>query len=465
MPNMPNYFQFLTLMAFHVFMKEKVDVAIVEVGIGGEYDSTNIIEKPMVCGVTSLGLDHQSILGDTIDKISWHKGGIFKENTPAFTVDQPESALDVLKNRAEIVNAPFTKVETPTQESYSGIDIGLSGKHQLKNASLAIELCRIWLDKKRNIKHYDQKIPREFIPGLSEVRLPGRNQMLQLEKYQGITWFLDGAHTLESMRACMEWFRETAMTKDDDENLLETYQIVAKDADYKPITNFTAEEEEDSNLPLEYDAVELFAHGDDISVEERMLDSTFEEFFDLVSDGGEIDESADEGEDFYNINPEKDDKSILSHHKSYQSNEEKEEHEFNLSSSSCIETMGDYIDEGSELDDGLPTSDLNDFDNLKRRSTFKQKVASLLRNIEYSVKPDEVEGFLDVSDESSDDDDEANFTHEVTDYFEEPEEMNDNEEILFDSIENKLDDESTINTSQSDVDMDHSKNIAIELNN
>lgn len=49
-----------------------------EVGVGGEYDSTNIIEKPIVCGVTPLGLDHQSTLGDTIDKIAWHKGGIFK---------------------------------------------------------------------------------------------------------------------------------------------------------------------------------------------------------------------------------------------------------------------------------------------------------------------------------------------------------------------------------------------------
>ena len=77
-PITPSYFRFLTLMAFHVFMKEKVDVAIMEVGIGGEYDSTNIIEKPIVCGVASLGIDHQMILGDTIEEIAWHKGGIFK---------------------------------------------------------------------------------------------------------------------------------------------------------------------------------------------------------------------------------------------------------------------------------------------------------------------------------------------------------------------------------------------------
>ncbi|CAG8641275.1 5123_t:CDS:10, partial [Acaulospora morrowiae] len=194
---MPTYFQFLTLMAFHVFMKEEVDVAIMEVGIGGEHDSTNIIEKPTVCGVTSLGLDHQAVLGDTVDKIAWHKGGIFKysrlkRNTPAVTVNQPESSLRVLKDRAEAVNAPFIKIETSTQELYSGINIGLAGRHQFINASLAVELCRIWLEKNRNIKHQVQKIPREFLAGLSKP----------------IHW-----------KACMEWFGETA-TKDDSERIL-----------------------------------------------------------------------------------------------------------------------------------------------------------------------------------------------------------------------------------------------------
>ena len=77
---MPNYFGFLTVMALHVFLQEKVDVAIMEVGIGGEYDCTNLIKHPVVCGVTSLGLDHTSILGTTLEKIAWHKAGIFKVN-------------------------------------------------------------------------------------------------------------------------------------------------------------------------------------------------------------------------------------------------------------------------------------------------------------------------------------------------------------------------------------------------
>ena len=69
----PQYFQFLTLLAIHVFCAQRVDVAIMEVGIGGEYDTTNVIRRPRVCGITSLGIDHTKLLGNTIEDIAWHK--------------------------------------------------------------------------------------------------------------------------------------------------------------------------------------------------------------------------------------------------------------------------------------------------------------------------------------------------------------------------------------------------------
>jgi folylpolyglutamate synthase len=75
---MPNYFRFLTLMAFHVFLEENVDVAIIEVGIGGYNDPTNFVPIPYVCGITSLGYDHTNILGTSLADIAWHKAGIFK---------------------------------------------------------------------------------------------------------------------------------------------------------------------------------------------------------------------------------------------------------------------------------------------------------------------------------------------------------------------------------------------------
>lgn len=115
---MPGYFRFITLLAFHAFLELGVDATILEVGVGGTYDSTNIVPKPIVTGVTALGIDHVAVLGKTLEEIAWQKGGIFKvgvecihirssitvtiqEGVPAQTVPQPESALQVLRSRAQ----------------------------------------------------------------------------------------------------------------------------------------------------------------------------------------------------------------------------------------------------------------------------------------------------------------------------------------------------------------------------
>lgn len=74
---------------------------VMEVGVGGQYDSTNIIERPTVTGVTALGIDHVTVLGDTIQSIAWHKGGIFKKGVLALSVPQCQEAIYVLKDRAE----------------------------------------------------------------------------------------------------------------------------------------------------------------------------------------------------------------------------------------------------------------------------------------------------------------------------------------------------------------------------
>lgn len=83
---MPPYFVFFTVLSFNVFLKEKVDVAIVEVGIGGAYDTTNILRSPWACGVTSLGYDHVAVLGGTVESIAWNKAGIFKVTSQSVVV-------------------------------------------------------------------------------------------------------------------------------------------------------------------------------------------------------------------------------------------------------------------------------------------------------------------------------------------------------------------------------------------
>ncbi|KAG5834973.1 hypothetical protein ANANG_G00267200 [Anguilla anguilla] len=222
--SMPAYFRFLTILAFHVFLHEKVDLAVIEVGIGGAYDCTNIIKKPWVCGVSSLGIDHTSILGDTIEKIAWQKGGIFKPGVPALTVKQPDGPMAVLEERAKEIGCSLQVC--PELEEYpvpsGSLQLGLAGQHQHSNASLALQLSQAWLQR-----HYqpDEPLPSSanehsgltqappfqpshiMLKGLKDTEWPGRTQTLQ---HGPIAYFLDGAHTTRSMLACVRWFSEAA---------------------------------------------------------------------------------------------------------------------------------------------------------------------------------------------------------------------------------------------------------------
>ena len=92
---MPGYFRYLTLVAYHAFKDLKVDATILEVGVGGGGDSTNVVLKPVVTGITALGMDHVSVLGGTIEAIAGQKAGIYKENVPALTVEQYHPSVDL----------------------------------------------------------------------------------------------------------------------------------------------------------------------------------------------------------------------------------------------------------------------------------------------------------------------------------------------------------------------------------
>ena len=125
---MPPYFNFMTVMAFKVFLEEKVDVTVLEVGIGGQYDCTNVVPQPIVTGITSLGLDHCSLLGSTIEEIAWQKAGIFKPLVHAFTVEQNESAMKVLQNRAKELMSFLHVCPSLSLYPYSvPIELGIKG--------------------------------------------------------------------------------------------------------------------------------------------------------------------------------------------------------------------------------------------------------------------------------------------------------------------------------------------------
>ena len=237
-PEVPSYFMFLTVMAFNVFVTEKVDVAVFEVGIGGEYDCTNFIRDSVVVGITSLGLDHTAILGNTIEEIAWQKSGIFKKGVPAFTVQQEEGALEVMVARAEerecplILVPPFDSFDLPVGQKLA---LGIPGDIQKMNASLALKLCQTWLSSKMDPFWYSGlstpkpfPLSPEYIQGLANCRWPGRYQTL--ESGFKTRYFLDGAHTLESIELCLQWFQSASkdrISKDREEST-QSYESVQK---------------------------------------------------------------------------------------------------------------------------------------------------------------------------------------------------------------------------------------------
>jgi len=216
----PVYFHYLTLMALHCYLEKKVGTAVIECGIGGEYDTTNVLVKPLTTGVTSLGIDHESLLGDTIDSIAWHKGGIFKENVPAFSVPQPDLAMKVLQERAKERGTTLHVVEE--HPALSHVKLGLQGDFQKINASLAIAICASHLSRMGFITvsgalDASSTLPPEFVTGLETARLGGRCDMRRDGEVDGLSWYIDGGHTLESIEMAGRWFASATESRSNDE--------------------------------------------------------------------------------------------------------------------------------------------------------------------------------------------------------------------------------------------------------
>eukprot|EP00850_Spirogloea_muscicola_P001235 SM000004S15105 [mRNA] locus=s4:1260745:1265088:- [translate_table: standard] len=218
---MPAYFRFLTLLAFRIFPEEKVDVLLLEVGIGGRFDATNVVQRPAVCGITSLGFDHTELLGDTLPAIARENAGIFKvellhpscprheENVPAISAPQPADALATLRQRADELKIDL-QIAPSLDDILEQMSLGLAGEHQRVNASLAVALCRAWAartERQDHVATFDKAIrarhlPESYEKGLTTAHWPGRAQVVDDTNGRGIpgfTFFLDGAHTPESM--------------------------------------------------------------------------------------------------------------------------------------------------------------------------------------------------------------------------------------------------------------------------
>ena len=207
----PSFFEIITAIAFMHFADVKVDIAIVETGLGGRLDSTNVI-KPKIVGITSLSIDHQHQLGATIDSIAREKAGVFKQGVPIVTVKQKPEAMKVLKSEALAVKAPLSvtggdidfsfRFETSREHGphnricmttatskFEHLRVPLHGNHQAVNCGLALAM----LDK---LKASGYEIDNEkAVEGLQNVSLIGRMEMI----YNDPRIMIDAAHNAASV--------------------------------------------------------------------------------------------------------------------------------------------------------------------------------------------------------------------------------------------------------------------------
>jgi folylpolyglutamate synthase len=227
----PFYFRFLTLLALHIFLKEGVRCAVIECGIGGEYDSTNVLPANKVAAavITQLGIDHVAMLGETVEEIAWHKAGILKENVVGFTrlLKEKEGAkvMEVLRRRASEKGAMLVELRDDWVEHWEGVpDAAMRGPFQKYNMALAVAAARQCLLKVRTrfqggFEEPDyalSSMPPEFVTGLSTASLRGRSEVLTAD---GVEWYLDGAHTTDSLVGVGKWFAQAA-AEDDAVNIL-----------------------------------------------------------------------------------------------------------------------------------------------------------------------------------------------------------------------------------------------------
>ncbi len=208
----PTEFELITALAMEYFKRNGCDIVVLEVGLGGELDSTNVIDAPVVSVICSIGLDHTAILGNTIEEIARAKAGIIKKGTKVALYDCEENVRRVFEDKCEsvgasMIDADFSKIKNVRHElvdlvfdygKYKDIKLGLVGSYQPNNAAVAI--CAIEI-----LRECGYDIPDECIyNGLSDVFWPGRFEILGYEPI----FVLDGAHNPHGMEATVRSLRD-----------------------------------------------------------------------------------------------------------------------------------------------------------------------------------------------------------------------------------------------------------------
>lgn len=189
----PTAFEIETAVAFMYFKEKGVDYVLIECGMGGDLDATNVLAHPVVSVISSISMDHMQFLGDTLTEIATHKAGIIKQNSLCVMAPQKPEVIDVFADICHIKNTELCVVDNEainiinmdvdkTTFLYKNnlYEIGLLGEHQVINAALAIEVC----------EHLPEVSPENIRNGLINTRWPGR--LSHVCKYPDV--YVDGAH-------------------------------------------------------------------------------------------------------------------------------------------------------------------------------------------------------------------------------------------------------------------------------
>ena len=211
----PTMFEIETALSFLYFLDKKVDVVLLETGMGGRLDATNVVKKPIATVIASIGMDHMQFLGDTLEKIASEKAGIIKEGCPVISYDNTKEVNEVIKNKAKQMHAKVTFVNSAgirvLQESLNGesfsyrssdgrwyekIEIPLLGRHQINNAALALETLNV-------IKNYYCISDFQMEDGMRKTIWRGRIEILEREPMV----ICDGAHNPDGAKSLLSFLQ------------------------------------------------------------------------------------------------------------------------------------------------------------------------------------------------------------------------------------------------------------------
>lgn len=202
----PSRFQLHTLFALHIFIREGIDAAVIECISGGECDSTNVVQSPLVTTVTPLGMDHEKMIGPSIENIAWHKAGIFKAGSYALARRQADPSIDaILQRRAREKGCPLTIFDKCDDERLPRQHDKLSPDVVRENAALALATADAFLDKltAKSGRPHGSITTLDVQEALETWSWEGRFQVV---RDGAMTLYMDGAHNEMSVPIAVRWF-------------------------------------------------------------------------------------------------------------------------------------------------------------------------------------------------------------------------------------------------------------------